>query len=160
MTLPSKFAARSLALSLAAAVVLLSGQPHAHAQYPDKPIKLLVPFPAGGAVDIVARVLAAKLADDLGKPIVIENKAGAAGMIATNETAKAAPDGYTLLLTTPNHTINPALQPAMQYDTEKDIVPVSIFAQVPEVLVSHPGTPFQDFRGFVDYAKKNPSKLN
>ena len=120
----------------------------------------MLPFPAGGAVDIVARLVAAKMSDDLGKPIVIENKAGAGGVIATDAVAKAAPDGYTLLLTTPNHTITPALQPSLPYDTEKDLAPVSIVAEVPEVLVSHPGAPFTDFAGFVDYAKKNPGKLN
>ena len=92
---------------------LLSCSPatgQACADYPEKPIRLLLPFPAGGAVDIVARVVAAKMADDLGKPFVIENKAGAGGIIATDAVAKAPPDGYTLLLTTPNHTINAALQ--------------------------------------------------
>ena len=120
----------------------------------------MLPFPAGGTVDIVARLVAGKMADDLGRPIVIENKAGAGGIIATDATAKAAPDGYTLLLTTPNHTINAALQPKLPYDTEKDLVPVSIVAEVPELLVSHPGAPFDNFAGFVDYAKRNPGKLN
>ena len=100
------------------------------------------------------------MAEDLGRPIVIENKAGAGGIIATDAAAKAAPDGYTLLLTTPNHTINAALQPKLPYDTEKDLVPVSIVAEVPELLVSHSGAPFADFTGFVDYAKRNPGKLN
>ena len=86
------------------------------------------------------------MADDLGKPFVIENKAGAGGIIATDAVAKAAPDGYTLLLTTPNHTINAALQASLPYDTEKDLVPVSVVAEVPEVLVSHPGAPFTTFR--------------
>ena len=146
--------------ALLAGVLIANTPAPAAAQYPDRPIKLLVPFPAGGAVDIVARIVAAKLADDLGKPVLVENKAGAGGIIATNETAKAAPDGHTLLLTTPNHTINPALQSSMPYDTEKDIAPVSIVAEVPEVLVSHPGAPFATFPGFIDYAKKNPGKLN
>src|SRR6185503_12604006 len=123
----------SLVASFAAA-----GTAPALAQYPDRPIRLLLPFPAGGAVDIVARVMAAKMSEDLGKPFVIENKAGAGGIIATDAVAKAAPDGYTLLLTTPNHTINAALQAALPYDTEKDLVPVSVVAEVPEVLVSHP----------------------
>ena len=100
------------------------------------------------------------MADDLGKPIVIENKAGAGGIIATDAVAKSPPDGYTLLLTTPNHTINAALQASLPYDTEKDLVPVSVIAEVPEVLVSHPGAPFTTFAEFIDYAKKNPGKLN
>ena len=146
-------------LVIAAAIMLAAPEP-VLAQYPDKPIKLILPFPAGGAVDLVARVVAAKMADELGKPIVIENKAGAGGVIATDATAKAAPDGYTLLLTTPNHTINAALQPSLPYNTEKDLVPVAIVAEVPEVLVSHPAAPFENFPGFIDYARKNPGKLN
>ena len=97
------------------------------------------------------------MADDLGKPIVIENKAGAGGIIATDAVAKAAPDGYTLLLTTPNHTINAALQPSLPYDTEKDLAPVSIVAEVPEVLVSHPGAPFTTFAEFVDTPRRIPA---
>ncbi len=145
-----------LVLSLAAASVTAP----ALADYPDRPIRLLLPFPAGGAVDIVARVMTAKMSEDLGKPFVIENKSGAGGIIATDAVAKAAPDGYTLLLTTPNHTINAALQASLPYDTEKDLVPVSVIAEVPEVLVSHPAAPFKTFQEFVAYAKQNPGKLN
>src|SRR6478735_1117660 len=151
---------RIVALALIAAFGLISASGQGRADYPEKPIRLLLPFPAGGAVDIVARVVAAKMADDLGKPFVIENKAGAGGIIATDSVAKSAPDGYTLLLTTPNHTINAALQASLPYDTEKDLVPVSVVAEVPEVLVSHPGAAFTTFAEFVDYAKKNPAKLN
>jgi tripartite-type tricarboxylate transporter receptor subunit TctC len=132
----------------------------AFAEYPEKPIRLLLPFPAGGAVDIVARVMTAKMSEDLGKPFIIENKSGAGGIIATDAVAKAAPDGYTLLLTTPNHTINAALQASLPYDTEKDLMPVSVIAEVPEVLVSHPSAPFKTFQEFVEYARKNPGKLN
>jgi tripartite-type tricarboxylate transporter receptor subunit TctC len=120
----------------------------------------LVPFPAGGAVDVVGRVVAQKLADELGKPVMVENKAGAGGILATDALAKSAPDGHTLLLTTPNHTINAALQPSLPYDTEKDVAPVSIVAVVPEVLVSNPAAPFKTFSEFIDYARKNPGKLN
>ncbi len=151
---------RTTMLALAAASFTLTATAPAAAQYPDKPMRWILPFPAGGAVDIVARTVAAKMSEDLGKPIIIENKAGAGGIIATDAVAKAAPDGYTLLLTTPNHTINAALQATLPYDTEKDLVPVSVVAEVPEVLVSHPAAPFTNFREFVDYAKKNPGKLN
>jgi tripartite-type tricarboxylate transporter receptor subunit TctC len=130
------------------------------AQYPDKPIRLLLPFPPGGTVDLVARLVTAQMAEELGRPFVIENKAGAGGVIATDATAKAPPDGYTLLLTTPNHTINAALNSKLPYDTEKDIVPIAIVAEVPELLVSHPAAPFRSFAGFVDYARKTPGKLN
>ena len=108
----------------------------------------------------MSRLVAARMAEDLGRPIVIENKAGAGGIIATESVAKAAPDGYTLLITTPNHTINAALAPKLPYDTEKDLTPVALVAEVPELLVSHPAAPFDSFAGFVSFAKSNPGKLN
>jgi tripartite-type tricarboxylate transporter receptor subunit TctC len=151
---------RTIRLILLALCFVTAGPGASRADYPEKTIKLLVPFPAGGAVDIVGRVVAQKLADELGKAVVVENKAGAGGILATDALAKSAPDGHTLLLTTPNHTINAALQPSLPYDTEKDIEPVSIVAEVPEVLVSNPAAPFKTFPEFIDYAKKNPGKLN
>ena len=152
--------ARMIGLVLVGAVLVVFADGKSWAQYPERPIRLVVPFPAGGAVDHVARLVTARMAEDLGRPFVIENKAGAGGVIAADATAKAAPDGYTLLLTTPNHTINAALNPKLSYDTEKDLLPVSIVAEVPELLVSHPAAPFETFAGFVAYAKKNPGKLN
>ena len=146
-------------VAAALSLIVLTAGPCA-AQYPEWPIRLILPFPAGGAVDHVARLVTARMAEDLGRPFVIENKAGAGGVIATDATAKAAPDGYTLMLTTPNHTINAALNAKLPFDTEKDLLPVSIVAEVPELLVSHPAAPFESFSGFVDYAKKNPGKLN
>jgi tripartite-type tricarboxylate transporter receptor subunit TctC len=147
-------------LALLVALFASVGPCTAQAPYPDKPIRLLLPFPAGGAVDIIARVMTAKMSEDLGRPFIIENKSGAGGVIATDAVAKAAPDGYTLLLTTPNHTINAALQTSLPYDAERDLVPVSVIAEVPEVLVSHPAAPFATFPEFVEYARKNPGKLN
>jgi tripartite-type tricarboxylate transporter receptor subunit TctC len=155
-----KFARRRLSLVMAALGLVLATAAPAGAQYPDKPIRLLLPFPAGGTVDLVARLVTAQMAEDLGRPFVIENRAGAGGVIATDAAAKAAPDGYTLMLTTPNHTINAALNPKLPYDTEKDIAPISIIAEIPELLVSHPSAPFDSFAGFVEYAKRNPGKLN
>ncbi len=151
---------KMMAVLIAALGLILAGPGQARAKYPEKPIRLILPFPAGGAVDIVARVVAAKMADDLGKTFIIENKAGAGGIIATDAVAKSPPDGYTLLLTTPNHTINAALQTSLPYDTEKDLIPVSVVAEVPEVLVSTPSAPFKTFPEFVAYAKSNPGKLN
>jgi len=148
------------AAPLAALCVLLATACPCQAQYPERPIRLILPFPAGGAVDHVARLVTARMAEELGRPFVIENKSGAGGIIATDATAKAAADGYTLLLTTPNHTINAALSSKLPYDTEKDLAPVSIVAEVPELLVSHPAAPFADFAGFVAYARNNPGKLN
>jgi tripartite-type tricarboxylate transporter receptor subunit TctC len=151
---------RTAALALTALALAVARPAPGFAEYPERPIHLVLPFPAGGAVDIVARVMAAQMAEDLGKPILIENKAGAGGIVATDAVAKSAPDGYTILLTTPNHTINAALQPKLPYDTEKDLVPISVIATVPEVLVSNPNAPFKTFQEFVAYAKQNPGKLN
>ena len=142
------------------ALALLAQAGSSYAEYPDRPIRLVLPFPAGGAVDIVARIMAENMAKDLGKTIVIENKAGAGGIIATDAVAKSTNDGYTLLVATPNLTINAALQPKLPYDTEKDLVPISIIAEVPEVLISNPAAPFKTFAEFIAYAKKNPGKLN
>jgi tripartite-type tricarboxylate transporter receptor subunit TctC len=132
----------------------------ARAEYPERPIRLIVPFPAGGVTDVVARLTAERLGADFGQQVIVDNKAGAGGVIGTEIVAKAAPDGYTILFTTPNHTINAALRSALPFDTEKDLVPVAVVGRVPMLLVSHPSLPFEDYKGFVDYARKNPGKLN
>jgi tripartite-type tricarboxylate transporter receptor subunit TctC len=151
---------RMVALALTVTVLLFAQTGRGFAEYPERPVRVLLPFPAGGAVDIVARVMIGKIAEDLGKTFVIENKSGAGGIVATDAAAKSSPDGYTLLVTTPNHTINAALQTSLPYDTERDLVPISILAEVPEVLVSYPGAPFTTFAEFVGYAKQNPGKLD
>jgi len=153
----TKWFALLLALLLRAAALTAA---NAQESYPTRPIRLILPFPPGGAVDHVARLVTVRAAENLGQPFVMENKAGAGGVIATDATAKARPDGYTLLLTTPNHTISAALNAKLPYDAEKDLVPVSVVAEVPELLVSHPSAPFETFAGFVEYAKQNPGKLN
>lgn len=130
------------------------------AQYPDRPIRLVVPFPPGGTVDVVARLVAAKAAQILKATLVTDNKPGAGGSIATDAVAKAAPDGYTLLFTTPSHTINPALYARLPFDTVRDLVPVALVAAAPELLVANPAVPFDDFAGFVAYAKTHPNQLN
>ena len=140
--------------------ILLGVATPVHATYPERPIHLLIPFPPGGTVDVVGRLLSVKLADQLGGPVVVENKPGAGGTIATEATAKAAPDGYTLLLTAPNHTINPALYSKLPYDTATAFAPVALVAEVPELLVSPPAAPFDDFTGFVAYARAHPGALN
>jgi tripartite-type tricarboxylate transporter receptor subunit TctC len=146
-------------LAAVAAVAIGIATP-ACAEYPERPVRIFTPFPPGGAVDIVARLLAAHLTLDFGRPFLVESKAGAGGILATDAVAKASADGYTLLLTTPNHTINAALNPKLPYDTERDLVPVTMVAEIPEVLVSHPAAPFTDFAGFVDYARQHPGKLD
>jgi tripartite-type tricarboxylate transporter receptor subunit TctC len=151
---------RSHRLALLALAFVFASCGASFAQYPERPIRLVLPFPPGGAVDLVTRLVGERMAADLGRPFVYENKAGAGGILATETVVKADPDGYTLLITTPNHTINAALNAKLPYDTERDLAPITIFAEVPELLVSHPAAPFETFAGFVDYAKKNPGKLN
>jgi tripartite-type tricarboxylate transporter receptor subunit TctC len=147
-------------IPLAAVLVVLLAVLPARAEYPERPVRILEPFPPGGAVDIVTRLVAARLADDLGRPFVVESKPGAGGILATDAVAKATHDGYTLLVTTPNHTINAALNPKLPYDTEKDLVPVAVIAEVPELLVANAAAPFATFAAFVDHARRNPGKLD
>ena len=145
-------------LLLACFLALLAGR--ASADYPERPIKVVMPFPPGGTVDVLTRVVAAEASETLGKPLVLEYKPGAGGTIATEAVARAAPDGYTILVATPNHTINPALRAKLPFDTAHDFVPVTLFADIPELLVAHPSVPFDDMAGFLKYAKANPGKLN
>ncbi len=140
--------------------LLLAASSPAWAEYPDRPIRMVVPFPPGGVTDVVARLIAEKLTADLGQQVIVDNKAGAGGVIATDVVAKAAPDGYTILFTTPNHTINAAFRTSLPFDTEKDFTPISIAGQVPMLLVSHPSLPVTDYKGFVAYARANPGKIN
>ena len=144
---------------LTLAALLLAAVP-ARAEYPEKPIRLVVPFPPGGVTDIVARLLGERLTAELGQQVIVDNKTGAGGVIAGDIVAKAPPDGYTLLFTTPNHTINAAFRSSMPYDTEKDLRAVSNVGQIPMLLVTHPSLPVATFQEFVAYARKNPGKIN
>lgn len=152
------------ALQSCAAFMVAAGMawaaPVGAADYPaNKPITMVLPFPAGGSVDAVARMLAAQMGKRLQTQVVVENVPGAGGVISTQRVVRAAPDGHTLLFTTPNHTINPAVIRNLAFDTEKDLAPVGLVAQIPELLVASGKQPFDDFKGFVDYARKNPGKL-
>ena len=149
---------RFVQLAASALLVLLSTA--AQAAFPDRPVRLIVPFPAGGTVDAVARTLGAQLATVLSTPVLIENVPGAGGSVAAQRVVKSAADGYTLLFTTPNHTINPALNDKLGFDTARDLAPVSLVAQIPELLIAHAGQPYSDFAGFVKYASANPGKLS
>jgi tripartite-type tricarboxylate transporter receptor subunit TctC len=151
--------ARRLTTALLGALAITIAMPAARAAYPERPIRIIVPFPAGGAVDITARLLSVKLTEQLGKQIIIENKPGAGGVIGAEATVKAAPDGYTTLLTAPHHTITPALNPKLSFDTEKDLAPVSVVGAVPELFIASIDTPFNTFQEFVAHARANPGKL-
>jgi tripartite-type tricarboxylate transporter receptor subunit TctC len=145
------------ALAMGAAMSYTIG---ATAAYPERPIKVFLPFPAGGAVDVVARLVCAEASEILGRPIVIDYKPGAGGILATEATVRAPADGYTILITTPSHTINPALRTKMPFDTAADFAPIALIANVPELLVAHPSVPFDNLEGMFRYARANPGKLN
>ena len=143
------------------AVLVLAASAFAHAQdWPNKPIRFIVPYPPGGGTDIIARTVQDKLATALGQPIIIDNRGGAAGNIGTELAAKAAPDGYTFLFTLSSHTINPAVYEKLAFDVEKDFVGVSMVASLPQIITAHPSQPFNDLAGLVAYAKANPGKIN
>ena len=129
--------------------------------YPTKPIRLVVPFPAGGATDILAREVAKHLTETWGQSVVVDNRPGAGGNIGSELVAKAAPDGYTLEMgTVGTHAINASLYSKMPYDHVKDFVPVILVAGVPNVLVVNPSVPVNSVQELIAYAKANPGKLN
>ncbi|HEV7913851.1 MAG TPA: tripartite tricarboxylate transporter substrate binding protein [Albitalea sp.] len=128
--------------------------------WPSKPIRLVVPFPPGGATDVVARLFSERLATALGQPVVLDNRAGANGMIGTDAVAKAAPDGYTLLMTTGGaQTVSPSLY-KMPYDSIKDLAAISQVATLDAMLVVHPSVPAKNVQELIALAKAQPGKLN
>lgn len=154
------FGFRALA-RLAGLLALAVGVAAASAQsYPDKPVKLIVPYAAGGFSDALGRSLAQWLTQSLGQPVVVENKAGAATILGTDTVAKSAPDGYTLLLATGALSINPHLFSKLPYSAERDFAPISRVAELPYVLVAHPALPATTFKDLLAYAKANPGKVN
>jgi tripartite-type tricarboxylate transporter receptor subunit TctC len=142
----------------AAALASLAVAPAAWGQdaYPNKPMRILVPFAAGGGVDITARMLAEEFRKTLGQPVVVENLPGAATMIATRAAVKAAPDGYTLLMGDSSMAVNPLLHKNMDYNWERDLAPISLLVRVPNVMTVHAALPIRTVKELVDYAKANP----
>jgi len=129
--------------------------------YPSKPIRFVVPYPAGGPLDTVARIVGERVSESVGEPVIVENKAGAGGNIGADLVAKSAPDGYTILMgAVATHAINPSLYASMPYDARKDFIPVTQIASTPNVLVVNPALPVHDVAEFVAYAKAHPGQLN
>jgi tripartite-type tricarboxylate transporter receptor subunit TctC len=129
--------------------------------YPSKPVRIVVPYPAGGVADLLPRTVGAKLSEKWKQPVVVENKPGASGNIGMAEGARAEPDGYTLVLApTGNLTVNQFLFKEMPFDVAKDFAPVTVLATSPNVLVVHPSVPARTFKELVAYARANPGKLN
>jgi tripartite-type tricarboxylate transporter receptor subunit TctC len=143
-----------LALMLSSSAVLGQG-------YPSKPVRVIVTFPPGSTPDIVGRALASRLQESLAQPFVVENRAGAGGNIGADVVAKAAPDGYTLLVSTNGvFSINKALYKSMPFDPDKDLVPISLLATAPQMLVVQPALGVHSFSEFLEYARRNPDKLS
>ena len=150
---------RPLAAALLSLTLLVPAAASAQA-YPDKPIRILVGFSPGGFTDVLGRLIAQKLQERLGQPVVVENKPGAAGTIAADMVAKAKPDGYTLLMGHSNsNSIAPALYPKLTYDVNKDFTPIVHVASTPFMLTVHPSVPANDVKSFVEHAKKQPLRF-
>src|SRR5262245_58432489 len=156
--LPQRFRLHLLALlgCLAAA-----GSVAAQDGYPERPVTLVVPFPAGGSTDLVARVMAEKMSELLGQQVVVENKGGAGGNIGANSVAKSDPDGYTILMgTVATHALNPALYKKMPYDPVADFAPISLLVNVPNVLVVNPGLPVKSVQELIALLKAHPGEYS
>lgn len=152
----------NLRVFMAALMVASLFHPAAHAAsaYPDRPVRLVVGFPPGGAADILGRVAAQQLGDRLGQQVVVDNRGGAGGLIATEIAAKANADGYTLLFSSIPHVINPHLYKKVSYDALKDFTPVVQFVAVPLMMASAPSLPAKSVRELITYARANPGKIN
>lgn len=150
--------AHALGIGTAAALGLSIAS--AQGSYPNKPIRLIVPYPPGGGTDIVTRLVAQKLTQSLGQQIVVENKPGASTIIGTDAVAKAAPDGYTLGLITDSHAINPSFFPKLPYDSIKDFAPVSQLVFTPLAMVAHPSLNVKTLPEFIALAKTRPGRIN
>lgn len=158
MNTPSRRSLLSTGLSLAGLAALPA---LAQDKFPSRPITLVVPFPPGGSVDIMARQYSEPLSRALGVPVIVENRAGAGGSVGAQYVARAKADGYTLVVSSQSsHLANPLTQPKIGYDAIKDFENIAILGRQPNALVVHSSLPFKTVKEFIDYAKKNPGKLN
>jgi tripartite-type tricarboxylate transporter receptor subunit TctC len=129
------------------------------AAFPDKPIRLVVPFAAGGGTDLIARTLGAGMAAELGQQIIVDNKAGAGTIIGTDAVAKSAPDGYNIVIATFAHAVNPSLQPKLPYAHDKAFTPITLIGKGPNVLVVRADSPYKTVKDIIDAARAKPGKL-
>ena len=153
----------SIRCFLAAAALFAAGAGHAQtpaAPYPARPVRIIVPFAAGGPSDIFARLIGQKLSDQLGKPFYVENQGGAGGNIGMGNAARAAPDGYTIAVVSSSYMVNPGLYEKIPYDPEKDFVPITIAAYAPNLLAVNPALPARTVAELVALVRANPGKYN
>jgi tripartite-type tricarboxylate transporter receptor subunit TctC len=150
-----------LSTALAALLAIVCGAVQAQSAWPAKPITLIVPFPPGGGTDAFARPLAVHLSKQLGKQVVIDNRGGAGGTVGASIAAKAAPDGYTFFVGAVHHAIAPSFYPKLDYNIETDLVPLTVIANPPQILViNQKRVKADDFKSFMAYLRANPGKLN
>jgi tripartite-type tricarboxylate transporter receptor subunit TctC len=147
-------------LLAAAALAIPFATQAQNAEYPDKPIRFIVPYPPGGGTDVIARIVQERFHTLLGQPIIIENRGGAAGSIGTEVAAKSPPNGYTVLFTLSSHTINPSIYPKLPFDTAKDFEPVGMVASLPQILVANMQLPANTVAELVTLAKAKPGTLS
>jgi tripartite-type tricarboxylate transporter receptor subunit TctC len=148
---------------LALVAVVWSAVSHAEGpagSYPDKPVKMIVPFAPAGPTDIVARLIATKLSERLGRQFYVENVSGAGGNTGMGQAARAAPDGYTVLFVSSSYVVNPSLYPKIPYDPYKDFIPVTVVGDAPNILMVNPSVPAKTVAELVAYIKANPGKLS
>jgi len=144
-------------IALACAIAALSA-PLAAQDYPNRPIRIIVPFVAGGTTDVLARIIGQEFTRTFGQNVIVENRAGGGGVVGTSVMTKATPDGYTIGIIVSSHAVNPGLHSKLPYDSANDVVPISLLLRVPNVLAVHPAQPARTFAEFVQWAKDNPGK--
>jgi tripartite-type tricarboxylate transporter receptor subunit TctC len=148
------------ALLAAAAFLIAPATGQAQGTYPDHPVKIIVPFAPAGPTDVVARLIAQKLSERLGKQFYIENVTGAGGNTGMGQAARSAPDGYTILFASSSYVVNPSLYPKIPYDPYKDFAPVTVAGDAPNILLVNPSVPAKTVRELIDYVKANPGKVS
>ena len=155
------FSVMALAAVFSGSALAQSTAVSAGGSYPARPIRMIVPFPAGGATDILARALSQKLGEKIGQPVIVDNRPGAGGTIGADAATKAAADGYTLLLATSStHSIGPAINPKISYSAEADFTPIGYVASSPNIVLVPNSSPAKTMREFIDHARKSPGRLN
>jgi tripartite-type tricarboxylate transporter receptor subunit TctC len=155
----NRFKQSAAAMICGLSLLAVSG-PVSAQTYPNRPIRFIVPFPPGGGNDIVGRIVAQKLAEGLGQTVVVDNRGGAGGTIGTDMTAKAPPDGYTMLINNISLAVNATLIPKLPYDTLRQLMPVSIIGRQPNMLVVHPGVKARSVKELLDMARAKPGAVN
>src|SRR5438045_8435946 len=140
--------------------MLVGAAAWAQEPYPSKPVKFILPFPPGGGTDILGRLIAERLAANLGQPVIAENRGGAGGNLGAEAAARAAPDGYTIVLVAPSLAISPSLYAKLNYDPVSDFAPIGLVASVPNVMVTHPSVPAQNLDEFIALAQAKPGGMH